>query len=337
MIQIENLSKRYGQDSEPVINGLNLEIQKGEVFTILGPSGAGKSTLIKMLNGLEKPTSGRVVVAGKDLNNKDSNHALETGIAMVFQQFNLLSRRSVVDNITLPLEIRKAPRAQQLEKARELIKLTGLEGLEQKFPSELSGGQKQRVAIARALATQPKILLCDECTSALDPQSTKSILELLVKINKNFGITIVAITHEMEVAKAISHKVALLDQGTIIESGHVADFFYKPKTALGNLFVNTAQKKDLPPEIASRVKTQGSHPIVRISFKGDSAKQPIVSKTCREAEIDSNLLQSNIEFLKGIAVGFVVVELIGDKQKCTDVIASMQNKGTEIEVLGYVD
>lgn len=234
MISLERLSKMYAGEGQPALDNLSLSVPDGAVYGILGRSGAGKSTLIRCLNLLERPTSGRIIMGGKDitlLNQRELRlHRQRTG--MVFQHFNLIHARNVADNIAVPLEIAGVPRPAREQRVRELLDLVGLSDKAQAFPSQLSGGQKQRVGIARALAAHPTVLLCDEATSALDPETTASVLALLADINRKLGLTIVLITHQLEVVKAICDHAALLEKGRLIESGPLSDLLLDPYSRL---------------------------------------------------------------------------------------------------------
>ena len=241
IIQVKDVSKTFVGKANTVeaLRGINLEIHKGEIYGVIGMSGAGKSTLVRCLNFLEKPTEGTVLVEGKDLSvlSDKELRQMRTQIAMIFQHFNLLMQRTVLDNICFPLEIIGRKKKEAREKAKELLEIVGLSEKADAYPAQLSGGQKQRVAIARALATNPKILLCDEATSALDPTTTKSILALLKDINEKYGITIIIITHEMAVVQEICTHVAIIDGGSLAETGTVEEVFARPKTAAAKKLV----------------------------------------------------------------------------------------------------
>src|SRR3954447_25946464 len=272
MITIKNVKKIFStkQGDVTAVTDVNLEIQEGEIFGVIGYSGAGKSTLIRMLNGLEIPTDGSVTVANKQVSHIKGAElrAARQKISMIFQHFNLLWSRTVRENIAFPLEIAGVSKANRIKKVDELIKLVGLQGREDAYPSQLSGGQKQRVGIARALANDPKVLLCDEATSALDPTTTDSILKLLKKINETLGITIVLITHEMEVVQKICDRVAVMEAGEIVEIGKVYELFSAPKHQLTKEFVNSVHSLILPDRLLERRKGT----IAKITFKGDSAE-----------------------------------------------------------------
>lgn len=243
MIEIEGLSKIYAGAGRPALNEVSLSVPKGAIYGILGRSGAGKSTLIRCLNLLERPTSGRILVNGNDITQLDKSrlreHRLRTG--MIFQHFNLLHARTVADNVAVPLEIAGVPKTQRQTRVEELLWLVGLSEKAQAFPSQLSGGQKQRVGIARALAAHPDVLLCDEATSALDPETTASVLELLADINQKLQLTIVLITHELEVVKTLCDHAALLENGEVIESGKIADLLIAPWSKLRQALLHDPQ------------------------------------------------------------------------------------------------
>jgi D-methionine transport system ATP-binding protein len=243
MIDIEGLSKTYAGTGRPALNNVSLSVPKGAIYGILGRSGAGKSTLIRCLNLLERPTTGRITINGSDITQLDKaglrEHRLRTG--MIFQHFNLLHARTVADNVAVPLEIAGTPKALRQERVEELLWLVGLSDKAQAFPSQLSGGQKQRVGIARALAARPDVLLCDEATSALDPETTTSVLELLADINQKLKLTIVLITHELEVVKTLCDHAALLENGEVIESGKIADLLVAPWSRLRQALLHDPQ------------------------------------------------------------------------------------------------
>lgn len=341
VIHLQNVSKTYHSKSGNVdaVKDVNLDIDKGEIFGIIGYSGAGKSSLIRLLNGLELPTEGIVEVAGNRI-NEVSNAKLRKArqeISMIFQHFNLLWSRTVRQNIMFPLEIAGVPTSKRRARANELIKLVGLEGKENAYPSQLSGGQKQRVGIARALANDPKVLLCDEATSALDPQTTDSILELLADINKRLGLTIVLITHEMHVIRKICHRVAVMENGRIVEEGEVLRVFRQPKEEMTKRFVKQLaepeEAKETIEHVLERVK-EGQ--VVRLSFIGDSAEQPLITEIVRSFEVDVNILQGKISQTQEGAFGTLFIHINGDENEVEKAIAYIQSKQVEIEVMTHV-
>lgn len=310
MIRFEHVSKEYSSRSSEVVavRDVSLEIEKGEIFGIIGFSGAGKSTLVRCINLLEVPTKGSVYFAGVDLTKVSAGELrnYRRKIGMIFQQFNLLEQRNVIDNVCYPLEIAGAKRNQCRERARELLKLVDLEEKENAYPAQLSGGQKQRVAIARALATEPEVLLCDEATSALDPITTRSILELLKQINERLGVTIVVITHEMKVVQQICTRVAVMNGGSIEETGTVRDVFLNPKT-------ETARRLILPDKTGLE-ETDGKH-VLRIAFDGQSASEPVISALSLSCNAMVSILGANTENIGGKAYGQMLIELPEDREK----------------------
>ncbi len=295
------------------VKNVSLTIEDGDIFGIIGLSGAGKSTLVRCINLLEKPTSGSVLIDGVDITTLSKKELLNTrhSISMIFQGFNLLAQRSVIKNICYPLEITGVKKADALKKARELLKIVDLADKEKAYPSQLSGGQKQRVAIARALATDPKILLCDEATSALDPNTTDSILTLLKKINKELGVTIVVITHEMKVVERICNKVAVLNHGEMQECGLVKDVFLKPKS-------ETAKELILPQSKAVKEVSGGKK--IRIVFDGRSTFEPIISNLTLECRTAVNILGADTKDIDGTAFGQMLIGLPADETQASRVI-----------------
>lgn len=344
MIKLIGVHKRYVTASQDIwaLREVNLEVAPGTIFGVIGSSGAGKSTLLRSVNMLEPPTLGRVIVDGHDMTSLDRASLLKKrrSIGMIFQHFNLLSRCTVYDNIALPLTFMGADTKTLDGVIHPLLELVGLTGREKSYPHQLSGGQKQRVAIARALATKPKVLLCDEATSALDQKTTESILDLLVEINAKTGVTILLITHELDVIKSICHEVALMDHGQIIESGPVEEFFSAPKTAQGRELVERSLKMHLPAglrqELSPEKTLSKSHPLVRIVFRGQMVKEAIISQASREFLADISIVQSNIEFIGKSVVGFLVAEIKGDEQSVGQVLAFFRHKQLDFQVVGYV-
>src|SRR3954471_22226123 len=283
MITIKNVKKIFStkQGDVTAVTDVNLEIQEGEIFGVIGYSGAGKSTLIRMLNGLEIPTDGSVTVANKRVSHIKGSE-LRTArqkIGMIFQHFNLLWSRTVRENISFPLEIAGVSKANRIKKVDELIKLVGLQGREDAYPSQLSGGQKQRVGIARALANDPKVLLCDEATSALDPQTTDSILDLLVDINQRLGLTIVLITHEMHVIRKICHHVAVMEGGQIVEQGPVLEVFKNPTAQITKRFVQQVTEPEETKETMEHLlERYPEGKVIQLSFVGEDTESPLITK-----------------------------------------------------------
>lgn len=342
MIEITNLSKIYGSGEQQVValKDVSLSINKGEIFGIIGLSGAGKSTLIRCINMLEKPSSGKIVVDGQNIgsvNSVELRH-IRQKIGMIFQHFNLLSSRNVFDNILFPLEIAKIPYDEARAKVNSLLELVGLTDKAQVYPEQLSGGQKQRVGIARALANDPKVLLSDEATSALDPQTTRSILKLLKDINKQLGLTIVLITHDMNVIKESCDRVAVIDNSNIVEVGDVLKIFSSPGTPTSRSFINSIVNKDIPEEILHREAVsdgKNASCLVRVSFIGASAGEPIISTMLQKYAIKANILYGNIDRVKETPFGNLTLELMGPLTLINEAMDFLRKYGLEIEVLHY--
>ncbi|MBU5255004.1 methionine ABC transporter ATP-binding protein [Tissierella praeacuta] len=334
MIKIHNLSKVFTNDKEQLIavQDVNLNIKKGEIFGIIGLSGAGKSTLIRCLNRLEEPTEGKIFINGIDLINLDKEELRKERkeIGMIFQHFNLLSQKTVYENIAFPLRLEKMDNEKIHNRVNELLEYVDLRDKKDNYPSQLSGGQKQRVAIARAIANNPKILLSDEGTSALDPKTTKSILELLRKIRNELNITIVMITHQMEVVKEICDRVAIMENGKVVEENTVENLFREPKTKIAQTFINSLQG-NIEEEIINPSDFKGK--IIRLSFLGDSAKKPIISKVIRKFNIDVNILSGNINELQSTSVGHLILELIGEEEEVNQALLFLRNENVYVEVI----
>lgn len=336
IISLKNISRRFNQTA--AVDDLSLDIQAGEILGIIGRSGAGKSTLIRCLNGLETIDEGKIFFEGHDV-----SHLTETQwapyrqrIGMIFQHFNLLSSKRVIDNIALPLKLAGVAKEKRRQRALELIELVGLNGKEQHFPVELSGGQKQRVGIARALAANPKVLLSDEATSALDPETTQSILELLADINKRLNLTIVLITHEMEVVSTIADRVVVLNRGRIVEEGSVKDIFASPQedTTIAMLRIVTPQ---LPAEFAKRLKPQGQEAVVELNIAGEVARKPFLHLIEQESGLIPRILHGGIDTIQGEPVGRFFLGLpADDKEKLDKAVVWLTQNGRYCEVLGYV-
>lgn len=319
MIELNKVNKVFGQAAEAVyaLQDIDLQVPNGQIYGVIGASGAGKSTLIRCVNMLERPTSGTVLVAGQDLTqlNRAQLNIARQQIGMIFQHFNLLSNRTVRENIALPLEFAGVSREQIAQRVAELIELVGLTGREHAYPAQLSGGQKQRVAIARALAPKPKVLLCDEATSALDPATTKQILSLLADINQQLGITILLITHEMQVVKQICTHVAIIDQGQLIESGKVGDIFAKPKSAQAKRFIAATQHDELPKALAEQLNDDGQAIAVRLTFSGSAEVTEQLYRLTQQYDVTLRLYQSDLDYVDGACFGHVIAALGGPHAK----------------------
>ncbi|WP_416362511.1 methionine ABC transporter ATP-binding protein [Phyllobacterium sp. 0TCS1.6A] len=345
MVEFRQVSKRFsaGRTSAEVValDGIDLTVPRGSVTGIIGRSGAGKSTLIRLVNGLEKPSSGQVHVDGTDISAMDekSLRSVRREIGMIFQHFNLLSSRTAFDNIALPLEIAGLDRRAIESRVSPLLELVGLSDKRDRYPSELSGGQKQRVGIARALATEPKLLLSDEATSALDPETTRSILALLHQINRELGLTVLLITHEMEVIKTIAHHVAVIDGGRIVEQGSTFDVFTAHEHPTTRALLSGLSGMHLPEFLTSRMSEEaapGARAIIRVIFKGENATEPMLARLGSELGIEVNIMAGAVDEIAGRPFGLLVVSLLADAEKLREARAFLLEHGLASEVLGYV-
>lgn len=332
IIKIKNVSKYFGDSKKQVaaLQNIDLEINKGDIFGIIGMSGAGKSTLVRCLNCLEYPTTGTIEVDGKIINELKGKSLRDArkNITMIFQHFNLLMQKTVLDNVCFPLDIAGVNKKKARQRAFELLEIVDLKEKANAYPAQLSGGQKQRVAIARALASNPSILLCDEATSALDPQTTQSILKLLKEINQKYGITIVIITHEMEVVQQICNRVAIMDHGNMVETGTVETIFSSPKSQEAQKLVYSGHKG---------VKTMEGKRCVRIVFGENSAFEPIVGNMTLHFNTPVNILYANTRNINGIATGEMILQLPEKKEKADLMIAYLKEKNLTVEeVFDYV-
>ncbi|WP_242393749.1 methionine ABC transporter ATP-binding protein [Anaeromyxobacter oryzisoli] len=343
MIELRDLTKTFQTEGGPVrvLKGISLTVQKSEVFGVIGRSGAGKSTLVRCINLLERPTSGQVIVAGQEITAlrgralRQARHS----IGMIFQHFNLLSSRTALENVALALELAGRSRRAARAAAAPLLELVGLADKRGRYPAELSGGEKQRVGIARALASEPAVLLCDEATSALDPETTQSILALLRDINRKLGLTVVLITHEMQVIKEICDRVAVLEHGEIAEMGPVFDVFTAPTAEVTRRFVRDLVDRELPANLVARLNARpelGGNPVLRIVFRGPSAHSPVVAEVVRQFGILLNILQATVDYIQGAPYGNVIVEAIGGEQDVARAIDFIRGKDLKVEVLGHV-
>lgn len=330
MIQVENLCKSFSTKSGTVeaARNISFSIEKGEIFGIIGLSGAGKSTLVRCLNLLERPTSGSVWVNGKNLTELSERKLRKErqNIGMIFQHFNLLMQRTALDNVCFPMEIVGISKKEARKKALEYLKIVGLEEKALSYPSQLSGGQKQRVAIARVLASDPEILLCDEATSALDPQTTKSILELIRKINKEYGITVVVITHEMSVVQEICNRVAVLERGVLVESGTVEELFRSPKTEAARRLVFSGR---------AQIQKMNGKRLVRVTFKDKSSFEPVIANLVLTYRTPVNILYADTKNIGGSAEGEMIQQLPEIEETAEKMIEYLRETNMGVEELSF--
>ena len=344
MIKLNNITKIFTLPDKKLtaLDNVSLHVPKGQICGVIGASGAGKSTLIRCVNLLERPTHGAVIIDDVDLTQLSDAELVKTRrqIGMIFQHFNLLTSRTVFENVALPLELENKSKAEIQEETTALLALVGLSDKHNVYPANLSGGQKQRVAIARALASDPKVLLCDEATSALDPATTQSILKLLKEINRTLGITILLITHEMEVVKRICDQVAVIDKGRLIEQGTVSEIFSNPKTELAQEFIRSTFHITLPEEylenLSDTPKHAKSYPIIKFEFTGRSVDAPLLSQASKKFGVELSILTSQIDYAGGVKFGFTIAEVEGDEDAITQAKVYLMENNVRVEVLGYV-
>lgn len=335
MIDLKNIHKSYTVRDKliPALNGLDLSVVRGEIFGVIGHSGAGKSTLIRLINLLERPTQGEIVVDGENILSFDEAalRSFRRNIGMIFQHFNLLHSKTVAENVAFPLKI-KGERDKEIIHARidQMLDLVGLTKHKHKYPQQLSGGEKQRVGIARALANQPKILLCDEATSALDPQTTRSILQLLREINEKLKLTIVLITHEMDVIRTICDRVAVIDSGKIVEQGPVAQVFLHPRHPTTRSFVLEAENIS-DDDLAQAAGQAADGLIRRLTFINSSIEQPVLTRVARECEVDFLILNGRFGKIKSTRCGQITVAVKGDTERTKTALQKLSDAGVIIE------
>lgn len=343
MIRLENIFKTFIHNKKPIyaLKDINISVPKGQIYGVIGKSGAGKSTLIRCINLLEKPTSGKVFVDDQELTGLSNNRLIQARrkISMIFQHFNLLSSRTVFENIAFPLELERMSKNNIKIRVNELLELVGLSEKANVYPANLSGGQKQRVAIARALANNPKVLLCDEATSALDPETTRSILELLKSINKKLGLTILLITHEMDVVKQICDQVAVISDGQLVEQAPIGEMFSNAKTDIARQFIQSTLHLNIPDDYRrklSPIQEDGLYPLLRLEFSGVCVDSPLLSQAAKEFNIDNNIISAQMDYAGGVKFGIMLTEMIGTPLNTKNAIQYLQNNNTKVEVLGYV-
>ena len=328
MIELKNIDVTFqnGSHEFKAVDNVSLKINKGEIFGIVGPSGAGKSTLVRVINLLQRPTNGEVIIEGSDITkfNRKQLRKTRLNIGMIFQHFNLLMQRTALDNVCFPMEIAGISKKEARKKALEYLKVVGLEEKALSYPSQLSGGQKQRVAIARVLASNPKILLCDEATSALDPQTTKAILELIKEINRDYGITVVVITHEMSVVQEICNRVAVLESGTLVESGTVEELFRSPKTEAARRLVFSGR---------TQIQKMEGKRLVRVTFRDKSSFEPVIANLVLTYRTPVNILYADTKNIGGAAEGEMILQLPEIEEVADKMIQYLKDTNMGVEEL----
>lgn len=339
VITFERISKRFtahGKEKDvTAVDDVSLSINRGEIFGIIGYSGAGKSTLLRLVNLLETPTTGRLLVHDQEVQNLSQKELrkLRRRIGMIFQSFNLFSSRTVYGNVAYPLKLARYPKDKLDSRVKEMLSFVGLEDKANHYPEQLSGGQKQRVGIARALATSPDILICDEATSALDPETTSEILQLLKKVNQEYDITILLITHEMHVIRSICDRVAVMENGRVIEEGNVFDVFTEPQTKTTKNFISAVLNDSLSPALFEKIRGAHSGRLYRIVFKGGATKEPIISQVTKKYHVDFNILYGSINELQEKLFGNLIVELQGADHEVDRVVQELRNTVEVKEVI----
>lgn len=339
MIELNNITVDF--DGFLACDDVSLHVEKNDIYGIVGFSGAGKSTLVRTINLLQRPSAGSVIVNGEnllDLSKKDLR-AKRKNIGMIFQHFNLLNNITILDNVIYPIRKLKIPKEEKVKKARELLEVVGIADKADSYPRELSGGQQQRCAIARALASDPEILLCDEATSALDPKTTKQILSLLKELNQRLGLTIVIITHQMEVVKDLCNKCAVMQDGKIVENGSTLEIFANPKDPLTKEFVetstNVAETIDQVKENIGILKE--NELLVKLNYTGESTTEPLINDLYEKFGVKTNVLAGNIEFITGVPVGNLIVTLSGEKENLGKIGDYLEERNVNAEILGGKD
>lgn len=335
MIKLEGIKKVYKtkRGEAVAVDNVSLQINEGEIYGIVGYSGAGKSTLLRCINLLEKPTEGIVNVDGvklTELSMRELRKARQS-IGMIFQGFHLASSKTAAENIAFSLKVAGVPKGERTERVKELLELVGLSDKADNYPAQLSGGQQQRVSIARALANNPKVLLSDEATSALDPSTKKSILQLLQKINEKLGITIVLITHEMEVVKEVCDRCAVMQEGRVVEEGKTYDIFANPQNNLTKNFIETVLQFSLPRELLEKC----SGTIVRLQFQGEVANEAVVSDMLQKYSVSGNILHGKVEYIRGEPLGIFIMEINGEKENVREAVGYLEERIGKVEVIQH--
>ncbi|QFS17681.1 methionine ABC transporter ATP-binding protein [Acinetobacter indicus] len=338
MIEFKNISKHYQLKGQTIraLDQVNLQIPDGSIFGIIGYSGAGKSTLIRLINLLERPNEGQVIINNTDFTALSAKALRQerANIGMIFQHFNLLQTKTVAANIEMPMKLLGWSAAEREKRLNELLEFIDLKHKKDAYPDELSGGQKQRVGIARALANHPKILLCDEATSALDPQTTQSVLELLKKINREQGITIVMVTHEMDVIESVCDYVAVMEHGQVIETGSTLDIFSQPQHPTTKNFIQTVLQQQLPVNILNNLKNQNQHSIYCLKFLGKSAQETVIQAVIKQFDLSLNILFANMTEINGAVIGQMFIQLLGDPAIIQQALQFLEQNGVQVEQAG---
>lgn len=339
MITLEGIHKIYHRKNvqTTAIKEVSLQVEKGDIYGVIGYSGAGKSTLVRLVNYLERPTSGKVTIDGQLLADCSAHELrqIKKDIGMIFQHFNLLESKTIYQNVAMPLVISKKGKKEIKDRVTELLAFVGLSDKANSYPNELSGGQKQRVGIARALASNPKILLCDEATSALDPQTTQSILDLLKRVNKEYGITIMLITHEMRVIQKICNKVAVMENGEIIEEGSLLEVFGEPKQPTTKSFVQTVVRTDIPDNIKRKLEERGIKTLMKLEMVGNHATEPVLQALIETHHLGVSVVFTNMTELQDTTLAIWYLQIEGtaaNKKAAWEFLKSQGVRFKEVDV-----
>ena len=328
MVTIDNVSKIFGKGKKEVaaVKNVSLTVKKGEIFAIIGYSGAGKSTLVRLINGLESTTSGTLTVDGFEISGKRDLELqkVRTNIGMIFQQFNLMNSRTVAQNVEFPLKVAGWGKGERTKRVQEMLEFVGLADRAKYYPSQLSGGQKQRVGIARALATKPSLLLADEATSALDPETTHEVLELLKEVNRELGITVIVITHEMDVVSSIADRVAVMEEGRVVETGSVYEVFSNPQTEVAQRFVATTVKQSPTGDAAAALRKNHKGYLVNVEIVEGNQELGKILAYLGSRNVRFNIVHGGIETLQGKAYGTLTLELLGDVTSIDAAVAELK-------------
>lgn len=345
MILLDNIHQTYRGPQGPVqaLRGIHLSVARGEVFGIIGRSGAGKSSLVRTINLLNRPTQGRVVVNGQELTALGARGLRQArrGIGMVFQHFNLLSSRTVYGNVALPLELEGLSRAAIRARVAPLLDLVGLGALAERYPAQISGGQKQRVGIARALASRPQVLLSDEATSALDPDTTRAILALLQQIQAELGLTVVLITHQMQVIKQVAQRVAVLEAGQLVEQGETLQVFSRPRHEVTRSLLDDVVPRELPAPVLARVRAlldatdAGAASLLRLVFAGREGERPLLSELVRRYGLDLHIVHGQIDEVQGQPFGALAVLARGAQQQLQAAVGHLRGAGVQVQEIAH--
>lgn len=341
-LNVQNISKSFAQNSsQKVLDGVSFEVHQGKILGIIGKSGAGKSTLLRCLNGLEKPDTGKILFQGQNLTNLSTQNLREIRqkIGVVFQSFNLLNSRTVFENVSLPLELLKLPDVERQKKAKNILNLVGLSSKLNTYPNQLSGGQRQRVAIARALVVDTTLLLCDEFTSALDPQTTLEILRLLQDLNRRLGITIIFVTHDINVVKELAQDVCVLDQGKIVEHGPIETVFTNPKHAVTKALLSELLKNDLPDFLKEQLHLEGTENddvVLKLIFGSQTSTKPLIANLIQEWKIPINIISGNLDHIGKATFGHLVISLKHQAESTEKIIKYLTDHQVGVEKAGYI-